>query len=267
MSWYQPYPGSRYDEVIAALHQAFRDRGSDQLGCFVDGFVVALAAQTDDPDERRLLRDILENREYIGLEWLPSDRAKQGGWNEYARRQLDALAFVVGGPRALMELDTVPLPNEPFEWTDVADDLRERVGNILALCDGCCEAVFDIEHRTAARRLLHRVATRGSRALRTKSRDESAASAVCWAIGVANEAFQPEGPVTKKAVAEHLGLSGIGDRPSLFRYAGLPEVWGREVTLGSPRYLVSSYRRQLVARRDEFSEVLPFEPSEALRLV
>jgi hypothetical protein len=266
MSWYPPHTRGRYDDVVFALHQAFHDRGSDHLGCFVDGLVVALAAQTDDPDERRHLEDILENRPYIGLEWLPSDRPKQGSWNEYARSQLDALAYIVGGPKALLALDTEPLPDEPFDWTDVTPDLRERVGNILTLSDECCDAVFDVEHRTAARRLLHRVATRGSKGLRTKSRDESTAAAVVWAIGVANEAFQPEGPVTKKAVAEHFGLSGTGDRSALFRDAGMPHVWGREVTLGSPRYLVSKYRRRLVARREEFSEVLPLEPS-GLRLV
>jgi len=52
---------------------------------------------------------------------------------------LDALAEEVGGQDALDSLDGTPLPDEEFGWDQVPGDVRERVGEVLAACDRCCD--------------------------------------------------------------------------------------------------------------------------------
>ncbi|MGH8909817.1 MAG: hypothetical protein ACRD0K_25820 [Egibacteraceae bacterium] len=71
---------------------------------------------------------------------------------------LDVLRMAVGGPDRLADLDDAPLPDEPFAWSGIPDDIRDRVGDVLARCDRCCEELLDVECRTACRRLLARAA-------------------------------------------------------------------------------------------------------------
>ena len=46
---------------------------------------------------------------------------------------LEGLDRAVGGRIQLMELDDDPLPDEPFEWAGIADDIRPVVGEMLGL--------------------------------------------------------------------------------------------------------------------------------------
>ena len=62
-----------------------------------------------------------------------------------------------GGPESLAGLDDQPLPDEPFDDTLVPSELRTAVTEVLTGCDACCDELFDVEHRTAVRRLLHDV--------------------------------------------------------------------------------------------------------------
>ena len=41
-------------------------------------------------------------------------------------RMLTELRHAAGGQAALLALDDVPLPDEPFDWSVVPDDMRER---------------------------------------------------------------------------------------------------------------------------------------------
>jgi hypothetical protein len=71
---------------------------------------------------------------------------------------LDALRNAVGGQHSLDELDAAPLPDEPFEWTGIPDDIHVPVTDALHRVDRCCDQLLDTEYRTACRRLLARAA-------------------------------------------------------------------------------------------------------------
>ena len=55
------------------------------------------------------------------------------------------------GRTALDSLDDTPLPEEEFGWDEVPADVRERVGEVLAACDRCCDDLLGAEYRTACR--------------------------------------------------------------------------------------------------------------------
>lgn len=101
---------------------------------------------------------------------------------------LEALAAQVGGAEALRALDDRPLPDEPFDWSGIAGDLHDLVGNVLGLADRFCDEQWDHEHRSACRRLLARVARTDPAFLR-RGRVDTTAAAVCWAIGSINGSF------------------------------------------------------------------------------
>ncbi len=71
---------------------------------------------------------------------------------EIARWGLDGLARQVGGSAALDVLDDDPLPDEPFQWKGIPDDVVDRVQEVLDLTDRCCDELLDVECRTACRR-------------------------------------------------------------------------------------------------------------------
>ncbi len=81
--------------------------------------------------------------------------------DDFTRRQLDLFGHLieaVGDADALWRLDVKPLPDEPFDWSAVQPEDKEFVAEVLALSDHCCDEAFDFEFRTAARRILARVA-------------------------------------------------------------------------------------------------------------
>jgi Domain of unknown function (DUF6398) len=159
---------------------------------------------------------------------------------------------LVGGDDVLQELDDVPLPDEPFDWARVPDDVRDRVAEVLGLVDRGCDELLDVELRTAARRLLAAVAAADPAMFRRRGRPDTAAAAVCWIVGKANQAFDGPGP----SVKDLLTSFGVGantpsqrGRPMLKAIGGEMLPWG-EVVLGSPDYLTSARRREIVRRRD-----------------
>jgi Domain of unknown function (DUF6398) len=165
------------------------------------------------------------------------------------------LEDAVGGSRALDALDTNPLPDEDFSWEGVAEDIREKVHEVLSLCDGCCAAMLTTEYRTACRRLLARIATGGPEGFRRKGRSDTAAAAICWAVCKVNELFSASGNGMRvKDLTGHFGLgqSSVSQRAdTLLKTAGLavPTRYG-DLSLGSPDLLVSERRRRIVMRRD-----------------
>jgi hypothetical protein len=170
---------------------------------------------------------------------------------------LERLADTVGGVEALCALDDRELPDEEFRWDGIADDIRPRVGAVLALCDRVCDEMLDVEHRTACRRLLARIATGGPAVFRRRSRAETAAAAVCWLVGRANDTFHAnQGQLRIKDVLAFLRVSGTTPSPraeTLLRAAGIPWPASGPVELGSPDYLVSARRRVIIAARERFS--------------
>jgi len=151
----------------------------------------------------------------------------------------------------------VPLPDEPLDWTGIPDDIRDRVTEVLALCDRCCDELLDAEYRTATRRVLARIARQGPDAFRRKGRPDTAAAAICWAVGRVNDLFSPRGgEMTQKDLLAHFGIQqgSVSQRAGTLLAAGdFPRHTG-DLTLGSPDYLISTRRRHIIETRDRYSD-------------
>ncbi|MGZ8803525.1 MAG: DUF6398 domain-containing protein, partial [Mycobacterium sp.] len=138
---------------------------------------------------------------------------------------LDQLAQDVGGREQLDRLDATPLPDEPFQWAGIPDDVSARVTEVLALTDRCCTEVLDIEYRTACRRVLARVASGDPAVFRRKGRVETAAAAVVWIVGKANGLFERRpGQIhlQVKDLMDHMGLGNgsVSQRAATMLRAG-----------------------------------------------
>lgn len=171
---------------------------------------------------------------------------------------VDYLADHVGGTAALAALDDRPLPPEPFDEGAVPVDLVARVGEVRELTDRCCEAFFDAEHRTACHRLLADVVHADPSILR-RGRTDTAAAAVVWLVAKANDSFDSyTGGLTVGELLGWFGITGsVSQRANTMRDAlDVPRRAGyaAATSLGSPRYLVSGHRRELIARRDRLQE-------------
>lgn len=154
-----------------------------------------------------------------------------------------------------MSLDESPLPDEEFDWSGIPEDIRPAVAAILEQCDGCADALFDIEHRTAMRRLLAQAARIDHKVFARKASPARGAAAVAWVITTGNQtAGVWSAEMTAKDLLAHFGVTGsVSDRAgTLMRAAGFPT--GRatsSVELGDPGLLVSARRRSLMQSRDK----------------
>ena len=169
---------------------------------------------------------------------------------------LDTLRRAVGGDQVLDTLDDRPLPDEPFGWDGVPPDVHDRVGEVVALVDRCCNELLDQEYRTACRRFLATAAAGDPEIFRRRGRLDTAAAAVCWVIGKANDLFLPVsgGGMMVKDLTAHFGApGGVSQRAGvLLRAAGLDEPHHGSVDLGTPRYLTAERRRRILADRDRY---------------
>ncbi|MGV0838450.1 DUF6398 domain-containing protein [Mycolicibacterium thermoresistibile] len=168
---------------------------------------------------------------------------------------LDYFARIVGGRQQLSDLDVHPLPDEPFEGSGIPEDITGRVSEVLALTDRCCDQLLDTEYRTVARRLLARIAAGDPAVFRRKGRAETAAAAIIWIAGKANGLFD-NGPggrhLRATDIAEHFGIgknSAYQRAKPLLRAGGFSDDT-YAVQLGSPEFLISGYRTEIVAERD-----------------
>ena len=156
--------------------------------------------------------------------------------------------------QAIAGFDEKPLPDEEFDWTDVAEEIRPAVAAILQQCDGCADALFDVEHRTAMRRFLARAARNDPRAFARKGSAVRGAAAVAWVIATGNRtAGVWSAEVTTKDLLAHFGIGGsVSDRArTLMRAAGIPTGHGTSSPeLGDPGLLVSTRRMSLMQSRD-----------------
>jgi hypothetical protein len=170
------------------------------------------------------------------------------------RRFLALLAEEVGGPDELAKLDDAALPDEAFEWDGIPFDIRPFVGEVVALCDGACDAVFaHVEARTACRRLLALSARQSPEYFRQPLVAERIAAALCWTIGKANELFSRKGPPRMGDLSQALGVSSPSSRaPSLLKAAGFDDHH-LGIVRGLPALLVSTKRRQITAQRDRYT--------------
>ena len=168
------------------------------------------------------------------------------------------LALGVGDQIQLDGLDDTPLPDEPFRWDGIPDDVTARVHEVLALADRCCEEILDVEYRTACRRVLARVAFREPEVFRRKGRAETAAAALVWIVGKANDLFeQPTGGMQVRDLMSHFGLgqSSIAQRAATMLRAGGFRDDTYIVRLGSPDYLVAARRRRIIKMRNAYRQL------------
>jgi Domain of unknown function (DUF6398) len=173
--------------------------------------------------------------------------------DEYlAELMLGRLAAAVGGERALESLGDDPLPDEPFGWAGIADDIRPVVTEILEACDACCDELLDAEYRTACRRLLARVAGGDPAVFRRRASTVVSAAAIAWLIGKANNRFGLYGGLQVKDLMAHFGLrQSVSQRARAFlKAAGVTDDPYGEITVGTPELLVAARRRQIIERRD-----------------
>jgi hypothetical protein len=178
---------------------------------------------------------------------------------EYWEIMLEALARAVGTEENLSQLDVSPLPEEPFDWTGIAEDVRPRVEEVLELSDRCCDQLLDAEYRCACRRLLELIAKGDPEVFRRKARADTAAAAVCWIVGKDNDLFGPSpGGLLVKDLMAHFGIhqGGVSQRAATFlKAAGFDYDGYGEIRLGSPRLLVSARRRHIVELRDRYNKI------------
>jgi hypothetical protein len=168
------------------------------------------------------------------------------------------LADQVGGEAELDALTAEPLPDEPFGWDGLPPELRGPAAAVLQLCDDCCVRLFDLEHRTAVRRLLHDVAVAKPRIFSGRGSPTTAAAALCWLVGRANESLGYPGTVSVQELARHFGLSATpSTRATTMRQAIGADHNHWPGSLGAARYLTADHRARLIALRDEGPGALP----------
>jgi hypothetical protein len=155
----------------------------------------------------------------------------------------------VGGREALEQLDADPLPDEPFDWTGVEDDIKEKVSEVLALCDRNADELLDLEHQTANRRLLRDLAAANPAFFRGRAAARTSAAAISYMVAHANRSLSSYGPLTAQALIGHFGVKSASQRAHQFRdFLGLPEHLPDHgpMPLGSPDYLVGIRRQELI---------------------
>ena len=135
----------------------------------------------------------------------------------------ELLVEAAGGDDALRTLDDRPLPDEDFDWSGIPDDVHDKVAEVLALTDGCCDDLLDVEYRTACRRLLARAAAGDPAVFRRRASSATAAAAICWIVGKDNDLFRPSGGrMLVKDLMAHFGLAqgGVSQRAETLLKAG-----------------------------------------------
>ncbi|GMA23111.1 hypothetical protein GCM10025864_08700 [Luteimicrobium album] len=195
-------------------------------------------------------------RELVGSEYRSEVLAALRDLADPEGVLLDELAALVGGREALDTLDDEPLPDEPFAWDGIPDDVHERVGEMLALCDDVADRLLDVEHQTAMRRFLARVAAADPAIFRRRASVERGAAAVAWAVCRANDTVGPYHGLEAGELIEAFGTGGsVSQRAQpLLKALGVNPYaapsWRGGYGLGSADLLVSERRRALMDERD-----------------
>ena len=173
---------------------------------------------------------------------------------------LENLAGSVGGHYQLRNLGVTPLPDEPFEWAGIADDIRPTVTEILNHCDRCADELLDVEHRTAMRRFLGRAAVVDPAPFRRKASPARLAAAVAWVIGRANNTVGNYGSgLSVGDLMAWFGVKGTASQraePLLVANGVEPAGFSYDPVLGTADLLVSSRRANLIAQRDRWLQEL-----------
>jgi hypothetical protein len=184
--------------------------------------------------------------------------------DDFVRSQedlFDHLVPHVGSADALWRLDTLPLPDEPFDWSAVADGDRSFVEDVLAQTDRCCDLVLDVEFRTIIRRILARVAAHDPRPFRRSPHAARCAASLVWLAGAINGEFVRGGRLPASHVWSWFRVGNCADRGrTLLTASGLLDPadlgrWSDPTPVGDPGLLHSDFRAWLIIRRDAMAQV------------
>ena len=147
---------------------------------------------------------------------------------------------------------TVRLPDEPFDWAGIAEDIAPRVREVLEMVDRCCDDLLDVEYRTACRRLLARAAVGDPKVFRREAKTDTAAAAIVWIIGKANKIFDgSERLLLASRVVHYLGKGSASSRAeTLARAAGFKCRY-LDCHLDAT-FLVSKRRRTIIEERERY---------------
>ncbi|HEY5980438.1 MAG TPA: hypothetical protein VIT41_12470 [Microlunatus sp.] len=243
----QGVPSQLTAEVVAAVDEA--EPAYLQLIAGGPEGAAALLAQLLDANGGELPEDLVS-----GLGGAVPTYGGAGLEIVLADVSLEQLDAEVGGRDRLLGLTDEPLPDEPFAWDGILDDIRPVVEQMLAACDACADELLDVEHRTAMRRFLGRAAVAEPAIFRRKASPVRGAAAVAWVICRANGSVDDwESPLTEQDLLFWFGVKGsVSSRAgTLLRANGVdPEVRSGEMALGTPDLLVSTRRADTIEARD-----------------
>jgi len=172
----------------------------------------------------------------------------------FAQIMLSSLDRSVGGRIHLMNLDDSPLPDEPFLWAGIPEDIHPAVQQVLDECDRVAVQLFDIEHRTAMRRLLSRVASGDPVIFRRKASLARGAAAIGWLIVRANEEGQGQRYLTQELLTAFGVAGSVSARAEpMLKAIGIdPYRRYGSGDLGAVDLLTSATRASMITRRDRY---------------
>jgi hypothetical protein len=169
---------------------------------------------------------------------------------------LEGMDRKVGGRFQLENLDDTPLPDEPFEWAGIADDIRPVVQDMLDACDRCADELLDVEHRTAMRRFLSRAAVGDPAAFRRKASPVRGAAAIAWVICRTNGTVGAYwSGLSVQDLLAWFGVKGsVSQRAEpLLRANGVdPHRLYGSMDLGTPDLLTAERRQEIIAVRERW---------------
>lgn len=210
-----------------------------------------------EPDYQRLIRSERPQGPDALLLQMLENRPDYDEAAPLSQIMLESLDRAAGSRTVLMSLDDDPLPDEPFEWAGVPDDIEDRVREVLERCNRCADELFDAEHRTAFRRFLSRAAVSDPGIFRRKSSPGRAAAAVCWTVTKANQTagYNYPGSMEVQELLAWFGVKGsVAQRAEVFLSAIGVDPYNQfgAMDLGAPDLLVSGRRAGMIATRDRY---------------
>jgi hypothetical protein len=187
--------------------------------------------------------------------------------DDWTASMVRKLCELVGGIDALEQLDDLPLPNAPFDWTLVAENARATVNQVLTAMDDRVPDWFGPEYQRVTHRLLERILVHDPSSL-DRSTPIRTAAAITWLALIGNGAIDGRRGSRASTVWAVFGVTSCVDRGrGLFKALGLPartpshtgHVNRYDIWLCERGLLHSATRRDLLDRRETTIAVLAQE--------
>jgi hypothetical protein len=185
------------------------------------------------------------------------------------------LAELVGGFDVLEQLDDVPLPDEPFDWARAGLAHRALITGALEIADAGCDALFDAEIRTVARRVLARAVAAQASPLKDGAEPARIGAAAVWVAAKGNNRLGRVSGVYAKHLWAHFGVRDSSAIGRELKQAAVPDrniythhywidsrvEWLCDVTL-----LTGAMRGAILHRLDEVLDTAARDAGERITL-